>query len=193
MSGYFKYFGKCILAAAALLASVQAQAVTYDITQQLNGGQVATVATLEIVQSGDDARFTLTGSFDYLSDQTFIKEIFFSGDDGVFVAGSGNTILDAPMTAFFTDGIDNSGISFDWRVRFPTANSNDRFTAGDVATWTIEGASADSFINPMVKLNGATGGIVRVTALSPVPEASSWMMILAGFSLMAFRLRRRHD
>lgn len=180
------------IAAATLLFASQAGATTFEINQELNGGVVSKVATLDIVQSGEDALFTLTGSFSDLSGQAFIKEIFFTGAGGEFVAGDGNEILGAPKTAFVADGGTNASVSYNWRVRFPSANGSDRFTGEDVATWTIKGVDADDFSNPMLKLNGS-GGLTHAVAISPVPEADSWMMLIAGLSMLGFSLRRRGE
>jgi hypothetical protein len=175
---------------AALLFASQASAMTFEINQELNGGAVTKVATLSIEQSGEDALFTLTGSFDDLSGQAFLKEIFFTGTGGEFVTGDGNTILGAPKTAFIADGGTNASVFYNWRVRFPTANNSDRFTGEDVATWTIKGVQATDFSNPMIKLNGS-GGLTHAVAISPVPEADSWMMLIAGMGVLGFSLRRR--
>jgi hypothetical protein len=187
---YTKQFGKFALAGIALLAAFQSQAAVFEIKQEINGGLVATVATLEVIQTGDDASFTLTGNFDALSENSFIKEIFFTGDNGEFQAVSGNTILGAPQTTY-SAGMEYSGETFDWRVRFPVGRSADRFLSSDTATWKILGADADSFSNPLIKLNGATGGIVKVTAISAVPEADTFALLVAGLSLMGVTLRRR--
>lgn len=187
----FNKFGKGAIAAAALLFATQAGAATFEINQELNGGAVTKVATLDIVQAGEDALFTLTGSFDSLSGQAFIKEIFFTGAGGEFVAGEGNTILGAPKTAFFVDGGINAGVAYNWRVRFPTADSSDRFAGLDVASWTIKGVQAEDFSNPMLKLNGSAS-LTHAVAISPVPEADSWMMMIAGLGVLGFSLRRRN-
>lgn len=184
-------FCKSGLAAAVLLFASQASAATYEINQELNGGDITKVATLDIMQSGDDVLFTLTGSFSDLSGQSFIKEIFFTGTGGEFVAGSGNEILGAPKTAFVADGGTNASVSYNWRVRFPTANGSDRFTGQDVATWTIKGVNADDFSNPMLKLNGS-GGLTHAVSISPVPEANAWMMVIAGLGVLGFSVRRRN-
>lgn len=183
-------FGKGAIAAAALLFAAQASAATYDINQQLNGEQIAKVATLDIVQSGEDTLFTLTGSFEGLAEQAFIKEIFFTGASGEFVAGAGNTIQSAPMTAFFTDA-NNAGVAYNWRVRFPTASNGDRFTGLDTASWIIKGTQAEDFSAPMLKMNGGNS-VTRAVALtlSPVPEAGTWLMMLAGLGVLGFARRR---
>lgn len=190
MKAQLSGIAKSMIAAAALFFATQAGAATFEINQELNGGGVTKVATLDIVQSGEDALFTLTGSFDSLSGQTFIKEIFFTGAGGEFVAGEGNTILGAPKTAFLADGGTNAGVAYNWRVRFPTANSSDRFTGLDVASWTIKGVQADDFSNPMLKMNGSVG-LTHAVAISPIPEADSWMMMIAGLGVLGFSLRRR--
>jgi hypothetical protein len=180
-----KRLGQCLFAALAF-SSAYAQATTFELTQSLTGqdDQVVKVATLEIVQSGNDAVFTLTGSFDYLSDNVFLKELFITGENGQFVSGAGNAIVSAPVTF-------NDNSNYLWDIRFPTAHNADRFGANDVATWTIKDVSADAVSNPIVKLNGGSSGIVRVTAVSPAPEAETSVLLLAGLSVLGFANRRR--
>lgn len=192
MKSLFNIFSKSAAIGAALLFVSQASAATFEINQELHGGAVSKVATLSIEQSGGDALFTLTGSFSDLSGQAFIKEIFFTGTGGEFVMGEGNTILGAPKTAFLADGGVNASVFYNWRVRFPTANNSDRFSGEDVATWTIKGAQAADFSNPTIKLNGS-GGLTHAVSISPVPEADSWMMLIAGLSVLGFSLRRRAE
>ena len=181
---------------AALAQPALAATYSYSFTELASGGTIAPVAGLSISDVAGGAEFTLTGSFGWLPGSAFLSKLWFNGPAGTVTPIAGNTFAQVPET----DPQINAGYSFSWDAAYPTAGSpgSDRFLATDTSTWQITGSGivAASFSRPMmVHIQGLEGNTLSldtsIKVLSPVPEPSALMMLLAGLGLMGLTARRR--
>ena len=183
-----------LLLAAALVRPASAD--SYSFTQLTSGGSVPSVATLSITDVSGGALFALTGTFGWLPASAFLSHLWFNGPSGTVAAIGGNTFKAQPTYGSTT----NASYQFTWDATYPTAGNpgSDRFLATDTSTWQILGAgiTAASFSLPMmVHIQGLEGNTLgldsSIKVLSPVPEPSTYAMLLAGLGLLGFMARRR--
>jgi PEP-CTERM motif len=95
-----------------------------------------------------------------------------------------------------TSGTGLSGLTdIDFGTKFGQ-NSNNRLAQNDWVSWSVSGLSGSSLTNMYVHLQGlgADGKYsAKYTPTSPVPEAETYAMLLAGLGLIGFSARRRKD
>lgn len=179
-----------------LSLSQRALASSYSFTELNGGGTIAPVATLSIVDVSGGAQFTLTGSFGWLPSSAFLSHLWFNGPAGTVAAITGNAFNAMPTFGATT----NASYSFTWDATYPTSGApdSDRFKATDFSSWQIlgTGISAASFTTPMmVHIQGLDGNTLgldsSIKVLTPVPEPSAYLMLLAGIGLLGVAARRR--
>lgn len=182
-----------VLAWACATGAAQAASYSYSFTQLLDGSTVAPVATLTVEDVSGGARFTLAGDFGALGDGAFLGGLEFNGPQGTVSGGSGNALRSGPTYGAHT----NASYDFTWEVRFPVSNrpGADRFLSGDSASWTIlgDGITAASFAGTaMVHLQGlGLNGEGSLKVTTPIPEPSTYALLLAGLVGTGWWVRRR--
>lgn len=206
--------------------SLPASAFVIDINTYVTGSVVtadATVATLTLTQNGSGVDFSLYNLVNNLpagaGDDAFISELLFSygGTSALSFASfsnfSGTQIITAPAFTINPAGKD-SGYDFYLRLSYPT-NSADRFTDGEISTWTISNVSIADFLGPVSgngpaslamthvqQVGAGFGGINSVRYVgsegsdpsqlidNPIPEPGSLSLLFAG--LLGFCAMRRY-
>ncbi|MEQ6340071.1 MAG: hypothetical protein M3A44_00080 [Gammaproteobacteria bacterium] len=190
-----------------------AQSYVMNFGTPLNSGApAATVATLTLTQDGGDVDFSLTkvSGVSGLGSSSFISELSLTYSGSALLGSFGN-VGNQAIGGFKVDpsGKD-AGYDFAIQVKFPTSNgkNSDRFVDGDVASWTLTNAKVNSFLAPisgsganalgMVHVQGALGGdsfkyvVTQDGLISPVPEAQTWVSMLAGLVVIGLVLTRRN-
>lgn len=188
-----RLIGTCALAAACAAGPAAAATYTYSFDQLLGGGTIDSVATLTIQDIAGGVNFTLTGEFGEWGDMSFLSRIHFNGPNGMVTVGPGN-VFDMPPT--YGAHVDGS-YTFTWEGIFPVSNApgSDRFLDGDTASWSIMGSgiTTASFTGmAMVHLQGiGPNGEGSIKVLTPIPEPSTYALLLAGLAGTGWWVRRR--
>lgn len=163
----------------------------------------ATVATLNLNQSGSDVNFSLTNSVGNLGSAanagTFISDLGFNYSGGTLTSsqftnfgGSGQSIV-AGDFAIDPSGNFQGGYNFFLELGFPTTNKDSgaqRFLNGESVSWTITNVMLSDFLDPV----SGTGGSLALAAvhiqslasgesttyISAVPlPAAAWLFLSA--------------
>lgn len=156
------------------------------LTTKDNGGGVWTF-TLNVdntlFQSFGSGAFIGSMSFDFSPDPiSQTKSTFIASNiGGVTAVGS-------------TSGTGNSGLTdIDFGTSFGKG-ANNRLAANDWVTWSVSGLGLSNLTNMYVHVQGigSLGDSAKYTPIvSPVPEAETYAMFLAGLALVGFSARRR--
>ncbi|MBI2778245.1 MAG: hypothetical protein HYX62_00420 [Gammaproteobacteria bacterium] len=190
-----------------------AQSYVMNFGTPLNSGApAATVATLTLTQDGGDVDFSLTkvSGVSGLGGSSFISELSLTYSGSALLGSFGNTGSQAIGEFKVDPSGKNAGYDFAIQVKFPTSNgkNSDRFVDGDVASWTLTNANVSSFLSSipgsganafgMVHVQGALGGssfkyvVTQDGLISPVPEAQTWVSMLAGLGVIGLVFARRN-
>ncbi|WP_332854087.1 FxDxF family PEP-CTERM protein [Duganella sp. S19_KUP01_CR8] len=186
-------FSKIVIAACAFVAAIGTASTAFAATETIVLGQsnVAGFASqdmahLTITESGANTVWTLSADWNNALNATnpFIFGLQFTDAKNA-----------APVGFSATSGsisLANNGLSAT-QVKFRTANNSGRFTDGEAATWTFNNTKLSDFSAFQLHINAltATGGSVKFTQLSAVPEPETYGMLLAGLGLVGFAARRR--
>lgn len=174
-----------------------------------SGAPAATVATLTLTQDGGDVDFSLTkaSGISGLGSSSFISELSLTYSGSTLLGSFSNTGSQAIDKFAFAPSGKDAGYDFAIQVKFPTNNS-DRFVDGDVASWTLTNANMSSFLSSipgsgadafgMVHVQGALKGnsfkyvVTQDGLISPVPEAQTWVSMLAGLGVIGLVFARRN-
>ena len=194
-------------AAVALSAQSASAAVTFDFNVVISGSPVGgpTFATVVIENDGaDTVNFTMTNTSDPgTSGGQFISKLLLNVDP--FVAGT-MTWSDPTISSysFDEDGENDSGASFDYEVRFETANNGNRFVSGEVVSWSVTGSGVtESSFQAMSAGNSPQQGMVHIQAIpdnggsakvvagEPVPEPASLGAIALGVAALLGRRKKK--
>jgi hypothetical protein len=201
-------FSKTMLAAAALLAAFGANA---QVAGSLGGGYGTFLELSDAGLSGGTVA-TLSGGTVYTADQPFADipaGVVFGGD---FLAAG--PIAGTPATLTFAGtGVDY--ISFLWGSpdtynRLTVTSTGGVTQSFDVGTLGFLSTTGDQSVSEYVQFTASAG--VRITALSfsntpekdafeaanftvttPVPEPSTYALLLAGIGAVGFVARRRRS
>lgn len=140
-----------------------------------------------------------------MSGSEFLSNIYFNyggnaaGLTFTELAGSSqSTVSGSPSVGDFSQG---NATGFEIRFQYPTANSQDRFQAGDVSAWTITGAGVSESLFHQLDESGRFFAVAHIQGIGPagadgsfvgaVPEPETYAMLLAGLGLLAFIVNRR--
>lgn len=192
------------MAGAGIFLAIPAFAsadMTWDFGIQVTGddpGFDAPYATLECMQMGGDAMFTLTFSGDAPAGE-FLSQLNLNYDGDV--SGLGLDESSDSITGGSFGSFTDAGSQYDIKIDFAVSGGpdNDRIGAGDSVSFTITGADCDLF-NVLSEPNGdagayfallhiqglPNGGSVKV---APVPEPAS--MAALGMGALGLLARRR--
>ena len=194
------------LAAIAFAGQTASASLVFNFNHVVNGTPVGgpNFATLVVENAGTDTvNFTMTNTMDgSVSQGQFISRLWLNVSPFV----SGNMTWTSPTITGYTfdhNDINQAGARFDYEVRFTTANNGNRFTAGDVVTWSVTGAglSEDDFDAQSVgdkhwyglihiqAIPGCEDDSAKVKAGEPVPEPATWLAL--GLGATAFLRRRK--
>jgi hypothetical protein len=191
-----------LLAATALAAPAQASSILFQFDQSLSSVSVTENGRACLPFSGCALSATLlplgdltiaeggSASFDFAS---FNVSRGFGGDDNARVeavlaftnplagpAGTGGTASYLRLGGFFTPGVVAGSLTWD--------NPVQQLTAADGSVFTVK------FGN----LSGVTFGSnavspVTITVNSVVPEPATWALMIAGFGMVGYAMRRRQN
>ena len=183
------------LAVALTSASAMANAESFACISGSTGDCSLAESTLSWTWNGLD--FTIAnGGIGYVAEVYFdlsagMAASFLSGTGGnvAFYAGSAPPALPAGNTVGFA-----SDASFD---SDPAGRTRNGIDLGETATFRITGAALDSFdadtlaagVHVRSLVNGSASLVTTVT--SPVPEPSTYGLLLAGLGVVGFVSRRR--
>ena len=183
------------LAVALTSASAMANAESFACISGSTGDCSLAESTLSWTWNGLD--FTIAnGGIGYVAEVYFdlsagMAASFLSGTGGnvAFYAGSAPPALPAGNTVGFA-----SDASFD---SDPAGRARNGIDLGETATFRITGAALDSFdadtlaagVHVRSLVNGSASLVSTVT--SPVPEPSTYGLLLAGLGVVGFVSRRR--
>jgi hypothetical protein len=185
---------RAVLAVAALgfgLAAPRADALTYGVL--LSGTYVppASFAELTVTGSGNVYDFSLS-AFDL--DALFTTDAFIGSiavDLSPFTAALptiSNVVGDAPVDTSLGGG--PTGV---WDFRFLLAAGQDRLTANEDVSWRATFAEPVTFVGDQFTLHvqGLTLDQGNSAWYVPIPEPSTYAMLLAGLGLLGLMVRRR--
>ena len=183
------------LAVALTSASAMANAESFACISGSTGDCSLAESTLSWTWNGLD--FTIAnGGIGYVAEVYFdlsagMAASFLSGTGGnvAFYAGSAPPALPGGNTVGFA-----SDASFD---SDPAGRTRNGIDLGETATFRITGAALDSFdadtlaagVHVRSLVNGSASLVTTVT--SPVPEPSTYGLLLAGLGVVGFVSRRR--
>jgi hypothetical protein len=149
------------------------------------------MAHLTITQVGADTLWTLAANWDNSlnSRNPFIFGLQFNN-------AKTNAPVDFNVAPGSTIGLANSSPLTATSVSFETSNGHggaNRFTDGETAKWTFKNTTLSDFSAFQLHVNSVTltGGSVKFTQLTPVPEPETYGMLLGGLGLIGFVARRR--
>ncbi len=181
------------LLSSAAIAGPTPTVATYTLTDALSTGFTdGLVATLTISNSGINTVWTLSTNITApVASGAFLKELDYTATFGA--SGHAITNFTAGPGSHVTQGTTPSHANSD--VKFVSASGQNRFSMGEVASWTVTNSTVGNFSNFSVLVNNAASGSVQarfgVAAAAPVPEADTYAMLLAGLGLLGFTARRR--
>jgi hypothetical protein len=170
----------------------------YDFNFSLNGGPTGTLVQ-GLVRYPD----TVTSAHPYGDDLMFNYRIFLSSGDvtALTVFGYSGWEVAAKQCSFTNcfNVVDNNN----------PATSVSRSEDGDAITFTFDGlgathhtgnlslfTNAPFFTDPLATFQNAAGGVFSIdiagpSAVAPVPEPSTWAMMILGFAGVGFMAYRR--
>lgn len=133
------------------------------------------------------------------SSGAFIDYINLAGPGGLFL----NLGSQAASASYSAGGFTDAGNTYNWRVDFPNSNGpgSDRFRVGDTASWTIAVTDPEAWDFNMLHVNAFLNGesiklesCVRgadCVPTTPIPEPSTYALMLAGLGVVGWMARRR--
>jgi len=176
----FKTKGLACLALLSAFSVGTAAAATPTSTTKTFVIGSATVGSLTINQLSSGTEWLLSAGFTGTATTPKIENLLFT------YTGS------SKLNKVITDATSASSIKIiDTGVQFDVSNgkNSNPFTAGESMKWTFAGTDLSQFTVTGLTLNGYSGsGSVTV---SPVPEPSTYGMMLVGGLAVAFAVRRR--
>lgn len=197
----------CLTLSMLALAAASQAAVTFEFNTVATGGTPAggpVYATLTIEDvAANTVGFTFTNTTNPgAAGGQFISRLHLNVDP--FVAGTLNwTSPTISSYEFDQDGINDAGARFDLSIRFVTANSGDRFTAGKTVTWTATGTgltenSFDALSShqeswyAMAHFQSipGSGDSSKVVPGEPVPEPTAIAALGLGLAALVRRRKR---
>lgn len=179
------------LLAALLAPAAHASSLVFDFSTSLDPGFSDThVAALSISNVAGGTRWTLSTNWAAGLSPAFVHFLGYTYSGSSSLASSGYTVLAGEVNApSFGAGPAHTSAAF-----FQTRNDSGRFNNGESVSWTLPGTAASDFSVNYLKINAINnGGSVRFspTLVSPVPEPSSYAMMLAGIAGLCLVRRRR--
>lgn len=179
--------------AASKIAGVGAKVVTFDVNAPLPAGVVVNGGTLMTGTSGSGAQpFGSDGSH-YLSvvggQQAEVRDTFALGGYGAISLYLGS--IDTYNTVSILDTAGSVIASFAGSAFASPANGN-QGSAQTNRLLTFSRSSGDSaFGGVRIQSGQNSAEVENVRFSSPIPEPASWAMMLAGFGVVGFVMRRR--
>lgn len=190
---------KAAVAAVAIMAATPASAAvfTYTFTAVGTGSQsIGYSSTERVVQ--DLVGAVITIGVDIAAGDNYKPLPFDNGGGGIAASTTGLTFFDGPNVANFT--------SFSGRGTACFANPTGALpsTVGTVAVdpscgnltfrQSFAGGSGSTFTGQITGLDISAGGVassVVTRVIAAVPESTTWALMLAGFGMVGYALRRR--
>lgn len=177
----FRHLTTAALAAVAFMATAGAQAAQFAFNVDNTE-----IATLTVTQSGADLLFSLDAAdLDALGTTTFLGAL---GIDGIKQGAIANVSGGAPVALH--NGGGPNGVNFRFDLTGP---KQARLTDGETVSWTWSGSGqslASLGFSAHIQAIGPKGDSLWVTA-TPVPEASTYAMALAGLGVASLLARSR--
>jgi hypothetical protein len=197
---------KAMLAGVVLALGLTsaADAVTVEFNNYLTGRDLGdtVLATLEAEQVGRHVEFTLTNVMTTPL-TSFISQLFLTYTGSLRPVGREN-VAGVATSGFVRRGsIANAGLDFQFMIRWPSSNSQDRLNPGESSTFRLKNTTLAGFFQgdnfAMIHANALGAATARTTGgtstkytgtIAPVPVPAAGLMLLGALGGLA-ALRRR--